>query len=74
MPLTPNEYSQIAKTILYSQTINLTSGNMVNKAMMYNILNDYCPDLFVSYEKKDSKEVINFLSRKQGDETGNRFV
>lgn len=63
MPLTPNEYSQIAKAIMYSKTMNINGQYMVNKAMIFDILNDYCPDLFVSYEKKDSKEVINFLSR-----------
>lgn len=69
MPLTPNEYSQIAKAIMYSETHNVCGrGCMVRKDMMFSILNDYCPNLFVSYEKTDSKEVMNFLLKEQGSE------
>ena len=67
MPLTKDEYRKIAKAFLYMNSTNLAGvGFMVQKSAVYEILNDYSPDLFVSYkEETDGKQQIKWIVREE---------
>jgi hypothetical protein len=62
MPLTPNEFVKIVKTILFSETMNINGHSRVSKSMMISILNDYCPAMNAIYavDETNGKEVVTW--------------
>ncbi len=67
MPLTKEEYRKIAKSFFYMHSINLAGqGMMLQKRSVYEILNDYSPDLFVSYTEDEEGQKINWIVRQEG--------
>lgn len=70
MSLTTNELIKIAKTIMYSDTLVSFSGiSRVKKAMIFDVLNDYCEDTHIDYSIEGTKETISWKRKVyQGDD------